>query len=395
MGTMAREAVPLAADGAQRPRYQRAWRVLHACEHVRDVLPLVEGQLAAGMRPALVTLFGHGPAMAARDIPERATSSSLMGAWNDVRSWRKSLLDSGADSQVEIVHPHAFAPGMAAVRSCPTVVYEVHGFVEESAVASHQCDERSWLARSFRVAEQFVISRASAVVVHTSQQRQGCIDRGAIAESIFQLPEPVDLDVKATVESTRPRELAALGTVIVFADCPADRVDTFLEAAALLPRELPLQLIVPAEAAPRVRQRVLAGREVVVVVSAQEQGQVVASADLVIARTAATALAAMTHSRPVLAADLPGTREVSPNGRGCLWFREGDARDLAHRIAALAGNAELRAALGEAGRKLVEETRSPAAVGAKYDEVYRYAASRRRSLTPSAPFTLQPLSVCL
>ena len=37
------------------------------------------------------------------------------------------------------------------------------------------------------------------------------------------------------------------------------------------------------------------------------------------------------------------------------------------------------AALGAAGRMYIFETRSTAAVGQKYDEAYRYAASRKKS----------------
>src|ERR1044071_2993239 len=40
----------------------RAWRVIHACEHARQVLSVVEGQLAAGMHPFIVTPNGAGSA---------------------------------------------------------------------------------------------------------------------------------------------------------------------------------------------------------------------------------------------------------------------------------------------------------------------------------------------
>ncbi|HXA84050.1 MAG TPA: hypothetical protein VNZ47_03175, partial [Candidatus Dormibacteraeota bacterium] len=44
------------------PRFTRGkvWRVIHACEYARDVLPVVEGQLAVGMRPFIVTPQGAG-----------------------------------------------------------------------------------------------------------------------------------------------------------------------------------------------------------------------------------------------------------------------------------------------------------------------------------------------
>ena len=48
-------------------------------------------------------------------------------------------------------------------------------------------------------------------------------------------------------------------------------------------------------------------------------------------------------------------------------------------MAYLGRKPEFRAALGAAGRMYVFETRNTAAVGRKYDEAYRYAASRRKS----------------
>jgi glycosyltransferase involved in cell wall biosynthesis len=397
MASLPREAVSPPASEPPRPAYKRAWRVLHACDRVSPVLLLVEGQLAAGMRPALVTLSGYGPAAAAREIPERAVPPSLMSAWNDVRSWRKSLLDSGAESQVEIVHAHAFAPGMAAVRSCPIVVYEVHDFIEENAVALRQCEERSWLARSFRVAEQFVVSRAAAVVVHSSRHRAGCAERGAADDSVFLIPEPVDLDMPSSDGSDwlQRRGLGDARAIKIFAACEAAQFPGLLEAAAMLPRELHIKLMVPAEPASQFRHDLLASRDTVMMISPADRQCALAAADLVIAGTTGAALEAMIAAKPVLAVDVPGNRDVSRDGRGCLWYRDGDARDLGHRVLALAGNAELRAALAEAGRKMVQETRSPAAVGAAYDAVYRHAAARRRSLTPSPPLSLQPLGVPL
>jgi hypothetical protein len=40
---------------------------------------------------------------------------------------------------------------------------------------------------------------------------------------------------------------------------------------------------------------------------------------------------------------------------------------------------EFRAALGAAGRMYIYETRNAAAIGQKYDEAYRFAASRKKS----------------
>jgi hypothetical protein len=41
-------------------------------------------------------------------------------------------------------------------------------------------------------------------------------------------------------------------------------------------------------------------------------------------------------------------------------------------------NPEFRAALGAAGRMFIYETRNSVAIGQKYDEAYRFAASRKK-----------------
>ena len=40
---------------------------------------------------------------------------------------------------------------------------------------------------------------------------------------------------------------------------------------------------------------------------------------------------ALILSRALLAADVPANRDVSPDGRGCPGFKDGDARDLGYR----------------------------------------------------------------
>ena len=77
------------------PKPGTAWRVIHACEYARDVLPLVEGQIAAGMRPYIVTPQGAGSAelYLARPNQEQVRTFSLLRSWQDVRNWRKSILE--------------------------------------------------------------------------------------------------------------------------------------------------------------------------------------------------------------------------------------------------------------------------------------------------------------
>jgi hypothetical protein len=111
---------------------QYPWKVVHACEVAREVLPLLEGQLAAGMRPFLLTPGGYGSARSFLDSDksECSTPISLLQTWNHVREWRRLLNESEADVSSEIIHAHSFASGMAAVRASSGVVYQLKRTVE-------------------------------------------------------------------------------------------------------------------------------------------------------------------------------------------------------------------------------------------------------------------------
>lgn len=183
----ARTPETLAPSSGMRP-----WNVVHACTQVRDVLPLLDVQVSAGMKPFLVTPHGSGtPDLYLRAAEESTKATSLLSAWNDVRQWRRSLLEADPDQTAEIIHAHSFSSGMAGVRNFSAVVYDMNGCVEELATAAGQCDAHSWIARSFRVAEQFILARAGAIITHSSVIRDAVLERGAPKENVFLvlLPE--------------------------------------------------------------------------------------------------------------------------------------------------------------------------------------------------------------
>jgi len=138
------------------PRFAKAkvWRVIHACEYARDVLPVVEGQVAVGMRPFIVTPQGSGTAelYLSGGNHDQPRSLSLLRSWQDVRNWRKSLLDCAPETTSDLVHAHCFAAGMAAVRSCSCVVYDLGACIEEMAISAGLCESGSWMGPSFRLA---------------------------------------------------------------------------------------------------------------------------------------------------------------------------------------------------------------------------------------------------
>ncbi len=401
----------------------KLWRVIHACEYARDVLPVVEGQIAAGMRPYIVTPQGAGSAelYLSGKRQEQPRSLSLLRSWQDVRNWRKSILECEPETSADVVHAHSFAAGMAGVRSVSCVVYDPQACIEELAISAHLCDSGSWMARSFRVAEQFVISRAAAVVVHSQGMKQAVEERGAAPGNVFLVPDPLPFEeeelppipIPLGAEFLQQRLGTKPGEVVLFAPetfCRSDGglcahgtalLQAFALAAAEVP-ELKLVVLAPEELRPLVSEAArgldisdrlrIAGQQdgaafmraahAVIVSGETPQDQVQAR------QPNELCLQALYHGRALLAADIPRHRDASPDGRGCLWFEAANAGDLAHRIAFLGRHPEFREALGSAGQEFILKNRNFAVIGEKYKEVYRHAAARKRTTGTGQGMTL-------
>ncbi len=400
------------SDGAL-PRFTKAkvWRVIHACEYARDVLPVVEGQVAVGMRPFIVTPQGAGSAelYLSGGNQEQPRSLSLLRSWQDVRNWRKSLLDCAPETSSDLVHAHCFAAGMAAVRSCSCVVYDLGACIEEMAISAGLCEAGSWMGRSFRVAEQFILSRAAAVIVHSLGLKEAALERGAPPDSVFLIPEPIseeneppalsqDFDFLTRRFGFQPDSVSFF--VPLFAHDGQEQLSpaavSVLEGFALSCNELPqFNLLLEAPESARkvinehasrlgISQHVALVHQFDVPATMQSAHVVVAMGELPADAVAArqpneTCMKSLWQGKTLLAADVPRNRDASPEGRGCLWFEADNPRDLGYRMAFVGRNPEFRAALGAAGRMFIYETRNSSAIGQKYDEAYRFAASRRKS----------------
>ncbi|MBZ5494060.1 MAG: glycosyltransferase [Acidobacteriia bacterium] len=395
------------------PRFTKTkvWRVIHACEYARDVLPVVEGQVAVGMRPFIVTPQGAGTAelYLSGGNQDQPRSLSLLRSWQDVRNWRKSLLDCAPETTSDLVHAHCFAAGMAAVRSCSCVVYDLGACIEELAISAGLVEAGSWMGRSFRVAEQFILSRAAAVIVHSLGLKEAALERGAPPDAVFLVPEPISEDNEPPALSqdfdflTRRFGFAPDSVsffVPLFAHDAEEQLSpaavSVLEGFALACNELPqFNLLLEAPESARrainehasrlgISQHVALVHQFDVPATMQSAHVVVAMGEVPANPVAArqpneTCMKSLWQGKTLLAADVPRNRDASPEGRGCLWFEAGNARDLGYRMAFVGRNPEFRAALGAAGRMFMYETRNSSAIGQKYDEAYRFAASRKKS----------------
>jgi glycosyltransferase involved in cell wall biosynthesis len=368
------------------------------------------------MRPYLLTPGGYGSARNFLENKSREATApvSLLQTWNHVREWRKLLNESAVETSCEIVHAHSFAAGMAAVRASSSVVYELRAPVEERAISAGNCAENSWLARSFRVAEHFVLTRAAAVVVNNHRERLACLQRGISPENLFLIPEPVGSDLFESSADNKWLEQVACGTLdtVYFlipslpASSPWERRDALLRWMRMLSilrseyNEVRLLFLADRQAATAIHQIAVACNLLpwISVLAPEMSDKAMSSVDVVICDSehaqAGCALETLARGRALLAADIEPHREIAPDGRGCLWFRSGEVADIAHRASFLASNHQFRRALAAAGREHCLATRSAEVIGAQYDSVYRLAFSKRKGRESSPPSThLIPLQV--
>jgi glycosyltransferase involved in cell wall biosynthesis len=356
----------------------RRWRVLHACDLVGETLALAEAQAQAGMRPSLLMPDGWYRPLTAEAPP---TALSLIHEWQQVRRWRQRFVAENVEQWAEILHAHCFAAAMAGLRGLAPVVYDLVAPVGAEITPK----PGAWLLRSLGAAEQFALTRAAAVVVHTQAMRTLATQRGVETEDLFLVPDPVEVaGFDGLVGESRTR------TITLFAPDAGHGGDLncLLQAFATLLSEIEtarLLIEVPAERAAAAMAQAakigVAGR--VEAIGRAEHARALAEAEIIVAASPAgdgpsrTVIEALAHGRAVLAADVAQNREVTPQGRGCLWYRRHDARDLAGRAAFLARNPDFRTALAVSGRTHVQATRSAKAVARKYDDVYRHAFQRR------------------
>lgn len=360
---------------ARKQQHTFVWHVIHAGISMRDAADLVEAQISQGMRPYVVDL-----------VSGSGKSPSLMTGWNEVRNWKKQLDEYGGfDHPDRVLHAHCFGAGMAGVRSSGAVVYDVEKFIEDRS------PDKSWLGRSFRAAEQFVMSRAGAVVVHSRTMEKACKERGIADDDLFFIPYPVCAPDDLECDREWLRKHFALNPEAVNVYCAIAKPESAATVAKAFSQaaheESHLNLFVHCDESNERAMRLLAqGTELeerLFFVAKEDAQHALQSAEVVLAieeesGPRPSGLAGVLHGATLLAADNAANREITPDGAGCLWFKQDDARDLAHRAAFLARNADFRRALAETGYNMLMSTRDPEAIGRKYDQVYRHAQQKAK-----------------
>src|SRR5215467_8909719 len=120
---------------------------------------------------------------------------------------------------------------MAGVRNLPCVVYDLRACIEDLAIAVGQCERGSWMGRSFRVAEQFILARVKTVIVHSLGMKAAVMERGAALENVFVIPDPLPFEQETTLGKSDLREHFGIkSTAIVYLLLQPDVAATVLEA---------------------------------------------------------------------------------------------------------------------------------------------------------------------
>ncbi|MGH2950686.1 MAG: glycosyltransferase [Solirubrobacterales bacterium] len=163
---------------------------------------------------------------------------------------------------------------------------------------------------------------------------------------------------------------------------PMHGLETVLEAARM-PGAPPLRLIGDGQLGPwldaELARRPPPGLERVRWVPHEEMAGEIAAASISLGIFGTTEKAqrvvpnkvweAMSVGRPIVTADTPGIREVLTDSENALLVPPGDPEGLAAALRRLAGDAALRARLGESARRRYEEVGSPPAVARRFLEV--------------------------
>ena len=294
--------------------------------------------------------------------------------------------------KIDLVHAHAFGhfplwAGRLAqrLRGVPFVV------TPHSDPGTGSFAGRVW-SRSQAVA---TLRDADAVVALSRIEASWLTRLGVRPERVRVIPAGIDLeefrDLSRDGRGTGLPTLLFVGRL----DPGQKGLEPLVRALALLPREFPAQLRLVGEdwggLAPAVAlARRLGVAERLVLLGAMPRADLLreyAAATLVVLPSLfdsfpVVLLEAMATGLPVVATRVGGVPEIVEDGRSGLLVRPGDARALADAIAAMLGDATLRARCSDAGRRRAAEFDWTALVP-RYVELFREVAARSRSARQS------------
>ncbi len=305
---------------------------------------------------------------------------------------------------VEVLHTtthyvNGLATGAAARAMGIPWVYEVRGVLEETWAAAGGGDAARAARRAsqrfamMREKEIEVARAADAVITLGETMREHLIANGVPADTITLIPNSVSETVVGADVTRSPAEVRAelgLPTDGIWVGTAASIVgyeglDDLVEAVAIARNQgVDLRLLIAGDgvALPTLRERAAVLGDSAVFTGRVSQTSAIeyqlALDAIVVPRknepvcrlvTPIKPIEAMGLGRPIIFSDLPALRELVPCNAGVVVPAE-DPESLALELMGIAGNEQLRRAMGAAGRTHVLENRRWKTVGSRYSNLY-------------------------
>ncbi len=336
-----------------------------------------------------------------RELPTRSPNSRQ--SFHD--GWANYLTEVARATKARLLQPTTdFPNGRAALVAAAElnlpVVYEVRGFLEESAqarklvegVTSFDLSERYELSRQ---AETTTMREATAITTLSETMKREIADRGVDAQSIHVMPNGVPAELLTTRTDVKKLKSQlqigqadfVVGVVTTFS--AHEGLPTLIDAISILKaRKLPVKCVMvgggPTWRATKqlISEKSLSdsiylpGR-----VKPAEVAQWYQILDLfVLPRvdsrvtqlvTPLKPLEAMALGVPVAASDVAGIREVVIEGETGALFTPDDPLECANKIEELLYDSATRDALSGAGRAWVSQQRTWAMIAKRYVSLYQ------------------------
>ena len=294
--------------------------------------------------------------------------------------------------RVDLVHTHCSVPGVVGrvasrLAGVPVVVHTVHGFYFH--------EPRSRIARRAALAVEQWCGRITNVLLTQNHEELGLAHRYGIGPRGHRHWIGNGIDVRRFVPAPRaPRERATITCVARLE--PVKNHDMLLAASAALRRtgaEFRLQLVGEGPLRGEYEARVAElGLESTVAFLGRREDVDRVFADTDIATLVSlregiprAVLEAMAAGLPVVATDVPGTREAVRPGETGLLVRPGDVEGLASALGFLIDHPNARRWLGRRGRKHVVAQFDERTVIDALERTYREALGNRVPRVPAHP----------
>ena len=391
-------------------------RILHIFDHslplqsgyVSRSLGIIRGQRSRGWETIhLTTPRYHGSTSTHEMVdgftfyrsPKVSTSTPVLREFREMNATKRALRRVILSERPDILHAHSpvlnALPTIAIGRELGLpVVYEVRALWEDAAVDLGHAREGSLKYRISRRLETYAMSAANRVVALCEPLREEMIARGIPGDRITVVPNAVEPQF---LTSARPPDTALRnnlgignGPVLGFIGSfyAYEGLDLLLRSVQILSDRIPdftVLLVGGGFEEDRLRSIVrdlgierfvrLPGRVphdevpryyglIDVLVFPRQQMRLT---DLV---TPLKPLEAMAHSKPIVASDVGGHRELMIDAQSGYLFPAGDVNALAARLQAVLSNPIDAARVGANGRKHVESRLTWNVVVEKYREIY-------------------------